>query len=56
MNAYYFGEIGVQADNNGTIEECRKRGFELLEHQPEFLENKVYLGSYDEERSSDGIG
>ena len=49
VNAYYFGEIGVQADNNGTIEECRKRGFELLEHQPEFLENKVYLGSYDEE-------
>ena len=47
VNAYYFGEIGVQADNNGTIEECRKRGFELLEHQPEFLENKVYLGSYD---------
>lgn len=51
VNAYYFGEIGVQADNNGTIEECRKRGFELLEHQPEFLENKVYLGSYDEEWS-----
>ena len=51
VNAYYFGEIGVQADNNGTIEECRKRGFELLAHQPEFLENKVYLGSYDEEWS-----
>ena len=51
VNAYYFGEIGVQADNNGTIEECRKRGFELLEHRPEFLENKVYLGSYDEEWS-----
>ena len=51
VNAYYFGEIGVQADNSGTIEECRKRGFELLERQPEFLENRVFLGSYDEEWS-----
>lgn len=51
VNAYYFREIGVQADNNGTIVECRERGFELLEHQPEFLENRVYHGSYDEEWS-----
>lgn len=51
VNAYYFGEIGVQADNNGTIAECRKHGFELLEQQPGFLENKVYIGSYDEEWS-----
>lgn len=43
VNAYYFGEIGVQADNNGTIEECRKRGFELLEHQPEFWRIKFIL-------------
>lgn len=51
VNSYYFSEIGVQADNNGTIEECRKHGFEQLEQQPDFLENKVYLGSYDEEWS-----
>ena len=51
VNAYYFREIGVQADNNGTIEECRNHGFELLEQKQNFLENKVYLGSYDEEWS-----
>ena len=27
VNTYYFGEIGVQADNNGTIAECRERGY-----------------------------
>lgn len=26
VNSYYFGEIGVAADNDGTIFECRKRG------------------------------
>lgn len=51
VNAYYFGEIEVPADNEGTIFECRKRGFELLEKQPEYLNNQVYLGSYDEEWS-----
>lgn len=48
VNTYYFGEIGVSADNDGTIEECRRRGFEALERQPGFLENKVFLGIYDE--------
>ena len=48
VNAYYFGEIGVEADNEGTILECRQRGFQLLEQQPEFLENKVVDGSYGE--------
>ena len=51
VNTYYFGEIGVQADNNGTIAECRERGFALLERQRDFLENQVFLGSYDEEWS-----
>ena len=51
VNTYYFGEIGVQADNNGTIVECRERGFALLERQRDFLENQVFLGSYDEEWS-----
>ena len=48
VNAYYFGEIGIDADNEGTIFECRKRGFELLEKQEGFLDNKVIKGSYDE--------
>ncbi len=28
VNAYYFAEIEVAADNDGDIYECRKRGFE----------------------------
>ena len=48
VNAYYFGEIGVEVDNEGTILECREKGFELLEQMPDYLENKVYTGSYDE--------
>lgn len=51
VNDYYFGEIGVAADNDGTILECRERGFAILESKPDFLKNKVYLGSYDEEWS-----
>ena len=27
VNAYYFGEIGVEVDNEGSILQCRKRGF-----------------------------
>ena len=48
VNAYYFGEIGVEADNEGNILECRRRGFELLEQQPDFLKNSVFDGSYGE--------
>lgn len=51
VNDYYFGEIGVVADHEGTIVECRMRGFTLLETQPDFLKNTVCLGSYDEEWS-----
>lgn len=51
VNDYYFGEIGVEADHEGTIVECRQRGFALLEAQPDFLKNPVYRGSYDEEWS-----
>lgn len=51
VNDYYFGEIGVNADNRGTILECREKGFALLEKTPDFLENKVWLGSYEEEWS-----
>ena len=48
VNAYYFGEIGVEADNDGDILECRRRGFEGLEQQPDFLNNPVFEGSWDE--------
>ena len=51
VNGYYFGEIGVSAGNEGDIVSCRKRGFELLEHQPDFLNNTVCVGSYGEEWS-----
>lgn len=48
VNAYYFGEIDVPADNAGTILECRVRGFEALEQKPHFLRNSVVEGSYGE--------
>jgi len=48
VNSYYFGEIGIDVDNEGTIYDCRKRGFELLEQTEGFLENPVIEGSYDE--------
>lgn len=51
VNDYYFGELGVSAGNEGDIVSCRKRGFELLEHQPDFLNNTVCVGSYKEEWS-----
>lgn len=48
VNAYYFGEIDVDADNEGTILECRIRGFDALEQKPDFLSNKTVEGSYGE--------
>lgn len=48
VNSYYFGEIGIDVDNEGSILECRKRGFELLEKEPYFMENLTVKGSYDE--------
>ena len=51
VNEYYFAEIEVNADNNGTIYECRKRGFEALEAKPDFLVNAVIEGSYGEDWS-----
>ena len=48
VNAYYFAEIDVDVDNEGTIYDCRKRGFERLEQIPGFLNNVVIEGSYDE--------
>lgn len=51
VNSYYFGEIGVEADCDGTIFECRKRGFDRLELRDDFLNGAVEVGSYGEEWS-----
>jgi len=51
VNAYYWGEIGVDADNEGTIVENRLRGFEALEAKPDFLTGGVTEGSYAEQWS-----
>lgn len=51
MNTYYFAEIAVDADRDGNIYECRKRGFESLESNPDFLQNTVRKGSYGEDWS-----
>lgn len=48
VNSYYFGEIGIDADNEGSIYECRKRGFEKLESMPDFLSGRLQEGSYGE--------
>ncbi len=48
VNAYYFGEIGIDAENDRTIYDCRLKGFELLESSDNFLENRVIEGSYGE--------
>lgn len=48
VNSYYFGEIGIECDNDGDILSCRTRGFEILEQQTNFLENKPTIGSYGE--------
>ena len=51
VNGYYFAEIDVDADNSGNIYECRKRGFEILETKPDYLNNSVIEGSYGEDWS-----
>jgi hypothetical protein len=48
VNAYYFSEIGVDADNEGTIVSCRARGLDALETMPDFLSLEAVTGSYDE--------
>ena len=39
VNDYYFGEIGIKADNDGDIFDCRKRAFDTLEKKPNYLDN-----------------
>ena len=48
VNEYYFSEIGVKADNEGTIVSCRARGFEALEAITGYLSFEAVTGSYDE--------
>lgn len=51
VNDYYFGEIGIKADNDGDILDCRIRAFDTLEKMPNYLDNNVYDGSYNEQWS-----
>lgn len=51
VNAYYWGEIGLDVSNEGTILENRSRGFKALETRGDFLSGKVYDGSYGEQWS-----
>lgn len=48
VNSYYFGEIGIDCSNDGDILSCRKRGFKCVEMQSDFLQNKIFVGSYGE--------
>lgn len=48
VNSYYFGEIGVEADNGGDILACRERGFARLEQLPGCLTAGVTQGSCGE--------
>ena len=49
VNAYYFGEIGVDVGNDGDILPCRCEGFRRLERQEGYLENPVFSGSWGED-------
>lgn len=51
VNAYYFSEIGVDADNEGAIISCRARGFKALESIADYLSLEVVTGSYGEQWS-----
>ncbi len=51
VNSYYFGEIGISVSNDGSILQCRKNGFDILEKQQGFLANTVFEGSYNEKWS-----
>ena len=39
----------MEADNEGDILTCRRRGFEALEKQPDFLHNPTFEGSWEED-------
>lgn len=49
VNAHYFGEIQVSADDTGRIADCRERGFAELERQPAYLQNRIWEGRFGEQ-------
>jgi len=48
VNEYYFSEVGVKADNEGTIVSCRAKGFNALEAIGDYLSLETVTGSYGE--------
>ena len=51
VNEYYFSEVGVKSDNEGSIVSCRARGFAALESIAGYLSLEPVTGSYDEQWS-----
>ena len=51
VNSYYFGEIGVTAEDGPDIAACRREGSSALEKIPGFLQNSVQKDSFGEEWS-----
>ncbi|MBR5872088.1 MAG: hypothetical protein IKZ06_00375 [Oscillospiraceae bacterium] len=51
VTEYYFGEIGISAENGPDLLSSRAKAFEEIEKQKDFLDNKVFEGSYGEEWS-----
>lgn len=49
VTAYYFGEIGVDTENGDNVLSAREAAFQKLEQQPDYLQNKIFSGSYGEE-------
>ena len=49
VTVYYFGEIGVDSENGDSILSAREAAFQKLEQQPDYLQNKIFSGSYGED-------
>ncbi|EZH66568.1 hypothetical protein DH09_11645 [Bacillaceae bacterium JMAK1] len=48
VTSYYVGEIGVTIKNSKDIYENRVSALKDIEAMPNYLQNKVFKGSYDE--------
>lgn len=48
---YYVGEIGIKIDNIDDVVLNRIHAIECIEKLPNYLKNKVFIGSYNEEWS-----
>ena len=42
VNSYYFGCVGVDAENSTELLAARMAGFAALEQQEDFLQNRVF--------------